>query len=127
VISGVEPPGRFEWTPLYFKELHIIGSNAFGIEELRGVRKHAFEQDDRLGDPRGPERQPFLEPRNRECIRFRERQRCWNEPVPVGVGLDDCHDARPAGALPDCPQVVPQGVRIDDGPDQPVHRSTPSA
>jgi hypothetical protein len=22
---------------------------------------------------------------------------------------------------------VPQGVRIDDGPDQPVHRSTPSA
>jgi len=43
VISGVEPPGRFEWTPLYFKELHLIGSNAFGVEELRGVRKHAFE------------------------------------------------------------------------------------
>ena len=43
VISGVEPPGRFEWTPLYFKELHVIGSNAFGVEELRGVRKHAFE------------------------------------------------------------------------------------
>jgi threonine dehydrogenase-like Zn-dependent dehydrogenase len=43
VISGVEPPGRFEWTPLYFKELHVIGSNAFGVEEVRGVRKHAFE------------------------------------------------------------------------------------
>ncbi|MDA8038689.1 MAG: zinc-binding dehydrogenase [Actinomycetota bacterium] len=43
VVSGVEPPGRFEWTPLYFKELRIIGSNAFGIEEVRGVRKHAFE------------------------------------------------------------------------------------
>ncbi len=43
VISGVEPPGRFEWTPLYFKELHVIGSNAFGVEELRGLRKHAFE------------------------------------------------------------------------------------
>ena len=26
VISGVEPPRRFEWTPLYFKELHVIGS-----------------------------------------------------------------------------------------------------
>jgi threonine dehydrogenase-like Zn-dependent dehydrogenase len=43
VISGVEPPGRFEWTLLYFKELHVIGSNGFGIEEVRGVRKHAFE------------------------------------------------------------------------------------
>jgi len=43
VVSGVEPPGRFEWTPLYFKELHIIGSNAFGIENVGGVRKHAFE------------------------------------------------------------------------------------
>ena len=43
VVSGVEPPGRFEWTPLYFKELHVVGSNAFGIEDVHGVRKHAFE------------------------------------------------------------------------------------
>jgi threonine dehydrogenase-like Zn-dependent dehydrogenase len=43
VISGVEPPKRFEWTPLYFKELHVVGSNAFGVEEVHGVRKHAFE------------------------------------------------------------------------------------
>jgi threonine dehydrogenase-like Zn-dependent dehydrogenase len=43
VVSGVEPPGRFEWTPLYFKELRVIGSNAFGIEEVGGARKHAFE------------------------------------------------------------------------------------
>lgn len=43
VISGVEPPGRFEWTLLYFKELNVVGSNGFGIEEVRGVRKHAFE------------------------------------------------------------------------------------
>jgi threonine dehydrogenase-like Zn-dependent dehydrogenase len=43
VISGVEPPGRFEWTPLYFKELHVIGSNAFGVERINGQAKHAFE------------------------------------------------------------------------------------
>jgi threonine dehydrogenase-like Zn-dependent dehydrogenase len=43
VISGVEPPKRFEWTPLYFKELHVIGSNGFGIEEVGGVAKHAME------------------------------------------------------------------------------------
>jgi threonine dehydrogenase-like Zn-dependent dehydrogenase len=42
VISGVEPPKRFEWTPLYFKELRVIGSNAFGIEEVGGVAKHAM-------------------------------------------------------------------------------------
>ena len=43
VISGVEPPKRFEWTPLYFKELHVIGSNAFGIEDVGGITKHAIE------------------------------------------------------------------------------------
>ena len=43
VISGVEPPKRFEWTPLYFKELRVVGSNGFGVEEMRGVAKHAME------------------------------------------------------------------------------------
>ena len=37
VVSGVEPPKRFEWTPMYFKELTVIGSNGFGIEEVAGV------------------------------------------------------------------------------------------
>ncbi len=43
IVSGVEPPKRFEWTPLYFKELRVIGSNGFGIEEVGGVAKHAME------------------------------------------------------------------------------------
>jgi threonine dehydrogenase-like Zn-dependent dehydrogenase len=43
VVSGVEPPKRFEWTPLYFKELRVIGSNAFGLEKVGGVTKHAME------------------------------------------------------------------------------------
>jgi threonine dehydrogenase-like Zn-dependent dehydrogenase len=43
VISGVEPPRRFEWTPLYFKELHVIGSNGFGVETVHGVARHAME------------------------------------------------------------------------------------
>lgn len=42
-IVGVEAPKRFEWTPIYFKELRVVGSNAFGVEEFRGVRKHAME------------------------------------------------------------------------------------
>jgi threonine dehydrogenase-like Zn-dependent dehydrogenase len=43
VVSGVEPPKRFEWTPLYFKELRVVGSNGFGVEEVGGVSKHAME------------------------------------------------------------------------------------
>lgn len=43
VVTGVEPPKRFEWTPLYFKEIHLIGSNAFGDEDFEGRRRHAIE------------------------------------------------------------------------------------
>jgi threonine dehydrogenase-like Zn-dependent dehydrogenase len=43
IISGVEPPKRFEWTPLYFKELRVIGSNGFGVEDVGGAVKHAME------------------------------------------------------------------------------------
>ena len=42
VQTGVSTPGRWEWTPVYFKELTIAGSNAFGVEEVDGVRKHAI-------------------------------------------------------------------------------------
>lgn len=43
VVSGVEAPRRFEWTPYYFKELALVGSNAFAIEEFEGERRHAME------------------------------------------------------------------------------------
>jgi threonine dehydrogenase-like Zn-dependent dehydrogenase len=42
-VSGVHAAGRFEWSPLYFKEVNLVGSNAFGVEAVRGVRKHAIE------------------------------------------------------------------------------------
>jgi threonine dehydrogenase-like Zn-dependent dehydrogenase len=34
--------GRWEWSPLYFKEISWVGSNAFGIEEVDGVRLHGI-------------------------------------------------------------------------------------
>ena len=43
VKAGFHAPGRWEWSPLYFKELNWVGSNAFGIEEVEGVRQHAME------------------------------------------------------------------------------------
>jgi threonine dehydrogenase-like Zn-dependent dehydrogenase len=42
VATGVSSPRRFEWTPLYFKEIAIVGSNAFALEELEGRRQHAM-------------------------------------------------------------------------------------
>ncbi|MET0148146.1 MAG: alcohol dehydrogenase catalytic domain-containing protein, partial [Acidimicrobiales bacterium] len=42
VQMGVSSPARFEWTPWYFKELRLVGSNAFGIEEVDGVRQHGI-------------------------------------------------------------------------------------
>ena len=59
VKAGVHAPGRWEWSPLYFKEISWVGSNAFGVEEVEGVRKHAIEHYldlvvDRPGGPRAP-------------------------------------------------------------------------
>lgn len=54
VKAGVHGPTSWEWTPLYFKEITWVGSNAFGIEEVDGVRKHGIAhyldlvQDDRV-------------------------------------------------------------------------------
>lgn len=42
VKSGVHGPTPWEWTPLYFKEVSWVGSNAFGIEEVEGRRQHAI-------------------------------------------------------------------------------------
>jgi len=42
VKSGVHGPGRWEYSPLYFKEITWVGSNAFGVEEVDGVRKHGI-------------------------------------------------------------------------------------
>jgi threonine dehydrogenase-like Zn-dependent dehydrogenase len=42
VKAGVHGPTFWEDTPLYFKELSFVGSNAFGFEEIDGVRKHGI-------------------------------------------------------------------------------------
>ena len=43
VVTGVARPRRFEWTPHYFKEINLIGSNAFAVEEFEGQRLHAMQ------------------------------------------------------------------------------------
>jgi len=43
VQSGVHGADRWDTSPLYFKELHLTGSNAFGIETVDGVRKHGIQ------------------------------------------------------------------------------------
>ena len=43
VVVGVAPPKRFEWTLLYFKELALLGSNAYGLETFGGKRRNCIE------------------------------------------------------------------------------------
>ena len=43
VKAGVHGPARWEWTPLYFKEISWVGSNAFGVEEVDGMRQHGIQ------------------------------------------------------------------------------------
>lgn len=43
VQMGVSSPARFEWTPWYFKELRLNGSNAFGYETFEGRTAHAIQ------------------------------------------------------------------------------------
>ena len=43
VKAGVHGPAKWEWTPLYFKEISWVGSNAFGVEEVDGVRQHGIQ------------------------------------------------------------------------------------
>ncbi|HVA07013.1 MAG TPA: alcohol dehydrogenase catalytic domain-containing protein [Acidimicrobiales bacterium] len=50
VKSGVHAPERWEWSPLYFKEISWVGSNAFGVEEVEGVRLHGIEHYLRLAE-----------------------------------------------------------------------------
>jgi threonine dehydrogenase-like Zn-dependent dehydrogenase len=42
VKSGVNAPERWEWSPLYFKEISWVGSNAFGVEEVDSERLHGI-------------------------------------------------------------------------------------
>jgi threonine dehydrogenase-like Zn-dependent dehydrogenase len=43
VKAGVHGPTFWEDTPLYFKELAMVGSNAFGFETVEGSRRHAID------------------------------------------------------------------------------------
>ena len=43
VLVGVGTPRRYEWTPIFFRELSVIGSNAYGAEVFEGQRQHGFE------------------------------------------------------------------------------------
>lgn len=53
VKAGVHAPARWEWSPVDFKELRWVGSNAFGLETVEGERKHAIEHYlDLVGDGR---------------------------------------------------------------------------
>ncbi len=42
LLVGVGTPRRYEWTPIFFREVTVIGSNAYGVEDFDGRRMHGF-------------------------------------------------------------------------------------
>ena len=50
VQLGMHGPSRWESTPVFSKELVLVGSNAFGMEIVEGRRAHAMEHFLRLAD-----------------------------------------------------------------------------
>ncbi|MHA2005683.1 MAG: zinc-dependent alcohol dehydrogenase [Promethearchaeota archaeon] len=42
IFTGLSSPKRYEWTPWYFKEITMIGSNAFAFETFEGKFEHAY-------------------------------------------------------------------------------------
>ena len=85
VCLGVEIPRRFEWTPLYFKELSLVGSNAFAIEELDGRRQHAMAWYFELVQRRGLDVTPIITHR----FRLEDYRRAFLA----------CHDQGRSGAV----------------------------
>jgi len=43
LLVGVGTPRRYEWTPIFFREVSVIGSNAYGVESFGDRRMHGFE------------------------------------------------------------------------------------
>lgn len=43
VVIGVEKPKRFEWSPLWFKEISLVGSLSVGLEDDHGQRRHTYQ------------------------------------------------------------------------------------
>ena len=60
VKLGVHGPARWEDTPVYLKEIHFTGSNAFGMEEVEGVRRHGIAHYLALADSGRVDLTPML-------------------------------------------------------------------
>lgn len=43
VVIGVDVPKRFEWSPIWFREVTLVGSMGVGGEVIDGVLRHTYE------------------------------------------------------------------------------------
>ncbi len=43
ILVGANPSQRFEWSLLYWKEIHLSGSISYAVETIDGGRVHAFD------------------------------------------------------------------------------------
>lgn len=108
VVTGVEMPRRFEWTPLYFKEIAIVGSNAFALEEHDGRRQHAMEWYFELLQTKRLDLTPIITHRF-PLDRYREAfLTCWDQGKTAAVKV--LFEFPESTAHPLAPIAVPSGA-----------------
>ncbi len=82
-----------------------------------GHVEETFQQQNHLAITRFPQAHRGVQLKHGECVRTRERLGCTQQPVAVGVGLDDRHHARAGCKTPDDEEVVLKRGKIDPRPD----------
>ena len=96
-----------------------------GLGELLGA-EYAFEQHDGRTHAGSAQRHAFFEARHREAVGIGQRQRGRDQPMAVGIGLDDRHDLRARRVGANGAEVVTQRGGIDQRANQPDQRMIPS-
>jgi hypothetical protein len=83
--------------------------------------EYALEQHGGLMDAGLAQNQAFIDPRNGEGVRGVECPRHRDEPMSIGIGLDDGHDARLRRPSPHHAQIVAERAGIDRRTDHRGH------
>ena len=121
---GLSGLARLTWPKVRLEELRPLHRLRRRLGDRRLNRRGSGHRGNGSGNSRG--HPALFETRHREAVRVGERQGSADEPVAIGIGLDDSHHLRAWGIGADGSEIVPQGGGIDPRAQQPAQRMIPS-
>src|SRR3984957_2110719 len=125
-FEGDAGSGRAQQFDLFLRVYHQLEAGGRRRVELLAV-EDSFEKHRGRRDARLSQYQTFIDPRHGEGVCGVERPRDIDEPMTVGVGLDDGHDARLRRPAPHDLQIVPKRAGVHRRADQGYHRNLTAA